>query len=452
MSTFYTGLRKRVVLLSCLLIVLTWIASSLATRSGIEQASKEQLAQRAQAVAWLMLRAASQTDEPVTGDALIRQLNQIGESLGETMSYEFGRSSGDQALRSSSFPDLSEEAVDGFSRHSQGDERWRVFTAVSEDQQTWSRVAFTPAEPKPLTEMLLLTLQQPLVWAITLLGLLAIAIQNRCFTPLKKIEDALANQDLLNPRPLALDPARLPRDVRPLVTQLDRILDQTKNLLEEQRTFAYGVGHELRTPLAGCLSQVQVAQRIEDPSRLKQSLAKAERALLQMTQLVDQLLLLARTDPSAPLENPSRITLSALVQESIERRTVTAQREGVVLKWRVDGPHDSEIEAKPELVRTLLTNLIDNAIRYSPRGGEILTRVNCSDDRWLVLSVSDQGSGIDAKESNQIFSPFYQSETGKSSGLGLAIVRAIVKAHGGDVSAHRRPMLGTEIRVVLPRA
>lgn len=452
MSAFYTGLRKRVVLLSSLLIVLTWIASSLATRAGIEQASDEQLAQRAQAVAWLMVRAASQTDEPVTGDALIRQLDQIGDSLGETMSYEFGRSSGDQALRSSSFPDLSEEeAIDGFSRHSQGGERWRIFTAVSEDQQTWSRVAFRPAEPKPLTEMLLLTLKQPLVWAITLLGLLAIAIQNRCFTPLKKIEDALAEQDLLNPRPLALEPARLPRDMRPLVTQLDRILDQTKNLLEEQRTFAYGVGHELRTPLAGCLSQVQVAQRIEDPSRLKQSLAKAERALLQMTQLVDQLLL-ARTDPSAPLENPTRITLSALVQDSIERRTVTAQREGVVLKWRVDGSHDSEIKAKPELIRTLLTNLIDNAIRYSPRGGEILTRVDCNDERWLVLSVSDQGSGIDADENIQIFSPFYQSETGKSSGLGLAIVRAIVKAHGGDVSAHRRPMLGTEIRVVLPRA
>lgn len=210
MSALHTGLRKRVVLLSCLLIVLTWIASSLATRSGIEQASDEQLAQRAQAVAWLMLRATSQSDEPITDDALIQQLDQIGESLGETMSYEYGRASGDQALRSSSFPDLPEKVSGGFSHHSVGDQRWRVFTAVSDDQQSWSRVAFTSAEPKPLTDMLLLTLQQPLVWAITLLGLLAIVVQNRCFTPLKKIEDALANQDLLNPRPLGLEPARLP--------------------------------------------------------------------------------------------------------------------------------------------------------------------------------------------------------------------------------------------------
>ena len=266
-----------------------------------------------------------------------------------------------------------------------------------------------------------------------------------------------------------------PHEVRPLIDALNRLFALIGETQDGQRRFIENAAHQLRTPLAALRGQVDLAigeVRVDDPAsdetrapeggvaqaparavtELPARLERVREATARVTRLANQLLSLARsTRTSHDTASRQEVQLAELVRASVASQIDSA----------IERDQDLGAEASPvSLVavqwelRELLTNLIDNAIRYTPRGGRITVRCGSIDDQ-VVLEVEDTGPGIAPEERERVFERFYrpaQSQAG-GSGLGLSIVREIAALYGATVRVVDPPQgRGTIVRVSFPSA
>ncbi len=220
--------------------------------------------------------------------------------------------------------------------------------------------------------------------------------------------------------------------------------------LRRQREFAADASHELRTPLTVIRASVDDLERhrSEPVGAVGAALTDIRDEVDQLTAMVDDLLLLARSDSGAVAVDRVTVDLGDLASEAASSLVKIAQDHGAAIT--VD-PEPAEMVGDPVRLRQLVVILVDNAIRHSPEGGDVNVRIR-TDGREATLTVDDQGPGIRAEDLPHVFDRFYRASgaPGTGTGLGLAIAAWITERHDGRIEAADRPDGGARFTVRLP--
>jgi heavy metal sensor kinase len=238
-----------------------------------------------------------------------------------------------------------------------------------------------------------------------------------------------------------------------LAGTINEMIARLERSFAEVRRFTADASHELRTPLAVIRSEAEIAlgrasASPEQQARLGSILEECDR----LGRLTDQLLSLAREDAGVSRQTRERLDLAALAAGTVETMRPLAEAEGVRL--HVGGSASVWVEGDEARLRQVFFNLLDNAIKYTPKGGEVDVCVESVDGR-AVATVHDTGEGIAAEHLPRVFDRFYRVDKARSrerggTGLGLSIVRSVVAAHGGSIELDSAPGRGTTARVHLP--
>jgi two-component system OmpR family sensor kinase len=341
---------------------------------------------------------------------------------------------------------------EGYSTVVQNGREWRVFTHVAGSHAL--QVAHALDERREIAAQTALRTLLPLAGLIPFLGVLIWYAVGRGLKPLETMSRAVAKR-----RPDAMAPlaeSGLPRELKPLAGSLNALLARLDEALSAQRRFTADAAHELRTPLAALKLQVELAERTEAPATQAAAFAELKAGVDRATRLVEQLLTMARLEPEAPARSFAPVDLPALAKDAIVARAPLAMEKRIDLG--LTRAADVAIRGDPASLATLLANLLDNALRYTPKGGRIDVAVDDADGH-AVLSVADTGPGIPELERERVFERFHRGAPDDDpavptgSGLGLSIVRRIADAHGAIVALEDGPGgAGLAVRVRFPRA
>lgn len=310
---------------------------------------------------------------------------------------------------------------------------WRVFAALVDDNLL--EVAQPMRVRSALAAEVALRTVLPLLILLPVLGGLLWWIVGRGLAPLRRVAGEVAAR-----RPEALERLSeddLPEEIAPVVASLNRLLADLAGARDAQRAFIADAAHELRTPLTALQLQLQVVERAGDPEARTLALDALHAGLLRASRLVEQLLTLARAEPDGPAAPMAAVDLDDLLRESVALHAQLAHERGIDLG--VDAASARHVvQGDRDALSTLLGNLIDNALRYTPRGGRVDVALERTGDE-VVLSVTDDGPGIVADERERVFDRFHRGEAARAagdtrgSGLGLAIVKRIVDRHGARI-------------------
>ncbi|WP_199543873.1 sensor histidine kinase [Paraburkholderia kururiensis] len=255
--------------------------------------------------------------------------------------------------------------------------------------------------------------------------------------PLMKVKDDVADRDPMQLAPLRVE--RLHTELRPIVDAINQCIARLGLQVATQRRFIADAAHQLRTPLTLLGTQLQFArQRRSIEPELSEVLAAMHRSNQSMVGLTNKLLLLAQAESADYSQLASQnVDLSALATEVVEELALLAQTREIDLGVELHGP--ACVTGHRALLAALVSNLAENAIRYTQRGGHVTVTVKRADGR-VVLTVCDNGPGIPAEARSRVFEPFYRAATDtEGTGLGLAIVREIVQAHRGEIELGAGP-------------
>ncbi|HOL63969.1 MAG TPA: ATP-binding protein, partial [Accumulibacter sp.] len=253
--------------------------------------------------------------------------------------------------------------------------------------------------------------------------------------PLTRLRDRIEARREADLSPIAL--RRVPEELRPLTEAFNAMLARLQQNVVAQQRFIADAAHQLRTPLTGLKTQAQLAMRDNDPAELRHALRQILLGVNRASHLVDQLLTLARAETSGRTEQLLLpIDLHALLREVVENWVPQALAKGIDLGYEPAGA--VMINGNAFLLQEMINNLLDNALRYTPRGGQVTVRIVEQGD-FALLEVEDNGQGIADDEVLKVFDRFYRVEGNDSegSGLGLAIVREIAEVH--QAAASLRP-------------
>jgi heavy metal sensor kinase len=241
-------------------------------------------------------------------------------------------------------------------------------------------------------------------------------------------------------------------EVRDLVRTFNAMLGRLETAFEDLTNFAADAAHELRTPLATLRAEIETALQ-GNPTReeYEEILGSLQAEVSRMNRVVSDLFMLARMDRGQHVLEMEKIRLSPLVGETVETWEPVAQARGV--KVRSDGG-DAEVRGNAVALRRVLMNLVENSVKYNRDGGEVAISIERRGDR-VALRVQDTGIGIPPEHLGKIFQRFYRVERGRSresggAGLGLAICKSFVTAHGGSIGVESTPGRGSTFTVELP--
>jgi two-component system sensor histidine kinase TctE len=249
-------------------------------------------------------------------------------------------------------------------------------------------------------------------------------------TRLRREIEGRSDRDL-SPLPEAMSP----REIQPLIYAMNDLLRRLSNTLAAQQRFVTDAAHQLRTPVAGIKTQTELALRMTDPAEQQKALQQLHTATENLSRLIHQLLALARSEPDAQSAHTlERVDLNREMREATGEWVPRALQRNIDLGFEgTDAP--VIVQGNAFLLREMLGNLLDNAIRYSPAGSHVTVEVSC-EERYAVLRVEDNGSGIAPEDRTHVFERFYRvlGTEADGCGLGLAIVREVAEGHGATVS------------------
>jgi two-component system sensor histidine kinase TctE len=250
----------------------------------------------------------------------------------------------------------------------------------------------------------------------------------------------------------ALPEEHAPQEVQPLIRAINDLLSRLGTAIATQQRFIADAAHQLRTPVAGIKTQTELALRQNRPDDVQATLKQLHNATEQIARLVNQLLSLARTEPVGGRgQNAESLDLVRLARETTTEWVPRALDRKIDLGF--DSPLDSaRVEGDAFMLKEMLINLLDNAVRYTQPGGQVTVRVEPAPGA-MTLTVEDNGPGVPEAERERVFERFHRvlGSGADGCGLGLAIVREIALSHGGDASIGAGANgSGTVARIVLP--
>ena len=276
----------------------------------------------------------------------------------------------------------------------------------------------------------------PILLALPFIGLAIFFGVRRGLRPLRELESQIIARSPTQMSPI--DDESVPLEVKGIVRSLNSLLHRLEDAIEGERRFTSNASHELRTPLAAIEVQSQVALRSEDEAERKKALDQISRSVDRATRLVSQLLTMARLDPETAASLHHELDLRRIVEEEVANASQSALDKKIDIG--MDAPESGLIMGDPDALSILARNLLDNAIRYTPEGGEVTAAIRNAGGH-VFLSVVDNGPGIPAEERSKIFDRFYRIAGSKSSGagLGLSIVQRIAELHHAEIRLSENP-------------
>jgi signal transduction histidine kinase len=345
---------------------------------------------------------------------------------------------------------LPDRAVLGFSDVDAGNRRWRVYSMAARNRII--QVAQPLELRRDLAAAAALRSLRPLLIFAPLMALLIWFLVDRALRPVQRLAHEVKLRDAGSLAPLPEQ--NLPSEVEPVAHAINSLLARLKLAFDSQRAFVADAAHELRSPLTALKLQLQLMARAPDETSRRAAATQLEQGVERATRLIEQLLTAARTAPGENLEQMQPLDLAGLAREAVAEvwPLAEARRTEIAL----DAPDSAMITADMDALRILMRNLLDNAIRYTPEGGQVNIRIAQQQDA-LLLAVEDSGPGIPAEERERAFQRFYRGRReagdGVGSGLGLAIVANIAARHGAEVALLDSALGGlrVELRFPMPR-
>jgi two-component system OmpR family sensor kinase/two-component system sensor histidine kinase QseC len=330
-----------------------------------------------------------------------------------------------------------------------GGQRWRTYGL-----QTLAGV-IQIAQPVRVRESLArgaaLRVVIPLLLLLPLLAAAIVGVVGSGLRPLRRVASEVQRRDIHTLEAIVAVP--LPQEIAPLVNELNRLLTRLDAAFHTQRAFVADAAHELRSPLTALRIELQLLDRAPDEPARREARAHLGAAVERAIHLVEQLLTLARNEPRESGRDLSAIELEQPVAEGIADAHALAAARAVDLSLDAQ---PSIVRGDREALRTLVRNLVDNAVRHTPAGGTVRVRIRAgaagADAAGALLEVRDSGPGIAPAERERAFDRFYRRASAPEggSGLGLAIVKAIADRHGAHVHLGDAPGGGLEVRVLFP--
>ncbi|RJF97873.1 sensor histidine kinase [Noviherbaspirillum saxi] len=281
-----------------------------------------------------------------------------------------------------------------------------------------------------LPQFIILPIALALVWFALSRGL----------SPLAELQQRIRARrpDDLSP----IESGQVPEEISPLVRSLNDLLERLSQSIEMQKRFIADAAHQMKTPLAGMRMQSELALRETRPDEIHRSLEQLSKSSETATRLVNQLLALARAENETPESKPLMpLELSELARNVVHDWVQQSFTQRIDLGFEQPG-HPIMVTGNAVMLRELLSNLIDNALRYTPAGGSVTVRVRANvTEEQAILEVEDTGPGIPPAERGHVFERFYRilGSNVEGSGLGLSIVREIAQQHGATVEIYNNP-------------
>ena len=349
---------------------------------------------------------------------------------------------------------LSEARTRGFSHATVNNVRVAVVPLSSDQALGFAAVA----EPLNVIDDGLQQLRRDLFAGVPLVLLLASAggyfLARKSLAPIASMNSQTQRISAEN-LSARLDVTNTRDELGHLATTINDLLARIESSFKEQQRFIADASHELRTPLAVLRGETEVAlgkkRTIEE---YQQSLSLIQDEAVRLSRIVEDLFILARQPinlGAAP--NQERVSLNDAVRDCARAARVLAIRKGVRLRVENDAPSIA-LQGDEELIKRMILNLLDNAVKYTPAGGEISLALGRQNGDAEIV-VRDTGIGIDERDQPRVFDRFYRVDKARAramggAGLGLSIAQWIVDVHGGEISVSSAPGHGSTFTVVLP--
>lgn len=261
-----------------------------------------------------------------------------------------------------------------------------------------------------------------------------------------------------------------PKELQSLAAAFNFMAGRISQVMQDQRTFIANAAHELRTPITAIRLRAEALRTDarDDPTTAERFLSEIESETERLARLTNELLDLSRIETGVVTPQRQPVSLGTLAHTAIQKLVIYAERKHIRIECDASDalPY---VNADPDQMQRVLLNLLDNAIKFTPPGGQITIRVKptynlvinqvSEKGKWIVVSVQDNGVGIPPEDLPHIFQRFYRShahapetrtDTSSGTGLGLAIVKSIIEAHAGRVWAESTPGKGSVISFALP--
>ena len=285
---------------------------------------------------------------------------------------------------------------------------------------------------------------------VLLSGVMTYWLTGKALSPLRKIAGQMETIQAQN----LAQPVEVPGtedEVAHLAKSFNAMLSRLGKSFETQKRFSANAAHELRTPLAVIQARLDLLDRKskELPGDCAESLEILAAQTERLSHLVEELLQMARLET---VQKSDQISLPALLEEILCDLEEIAQKNGVKM---IQHPSEGELVGNDALLYRAIYNVIENSIKYNHTGGQVSVQSNVEKGQ-IIITISDSGRGIPAEDQKQVFEPFFRVDKSRSHqiggcGLGLALTKAIIELHGGQIGIVSSSPKGTTIRIMLPR-
>jgi two-component system sensor histidine kinase QseC len=379
------------------------------------------------------------------------QESALGHKYERKIAFQLWSNTNGIVLHSDSAPLFAlSTANHGFSDTNIDNHLWHVFSIASTNGEYVIHVGQKEEIRAELTDEISSQLVTQFLVGLPILGLVIWLIVGRALSPLNRLEIALSRREASYLKPLSTK--KLPNEIVPIVHEINTLFVQLEQAFEHERQFTADAAHELRTPLAGLLTQAQVALRTADETVRNQALKRIEQAVHRMTYLVQQLLTFSRIDSN------TEYLAKAVTHVENEIVQIITELDSAAYKKRIHLEFIEEnvvpIMANTLLINILIRNIIDNAIKYTPLRGDINVSLIGTPSQ-LIFCVEDSGPGIAPEEYENSLKRFHRcvetAHTAQGTGLGFSIVQRIAGIHNAELSLGASEKLGgLKMKVAFP--
>ncbi len=391
------------------------------------------------------------TDGPLwhVFDELLRA-NTLGHKYEKKIAFQLWSQRDGLLLRSESAPKFAFSSSDhGFSETNIDSHLWHIFSIANSTGEYVIHVGQKEEIRAELTDEISTHTSLQLLIGLPFLGVVIWFIVGLSLSPINRLEKQLAKREASYLKPLLFK--RLPNEIVPVVNEINNLFAQLEEAFEHERRFTADAAHELRTPLAGLLTQAQVALRTNDDDTRKQALKRIEQAVNRMTYLVQQLLTFSRIESSTEFLAKESTQLGSEVVHVIAELEPEAHKKRILLEFVEDDPVPIIVNAP--LIVILIRNILDNAIKYTPPKGTIFISV-ARKERHLQLSIEDSGPGIAPDQYENSLKRFHRcvetAHKAQGTGLGFSIVERIASIHNADLILGVSRFGGLKVCVLFP--